>query len=454
MRKLSFSAAFLYFILAGIGALLIEYYLKEYNGQWFLWPAIFGTLLGGAVFFYAWMDFKTRMIVKLKKLAAAFAAGDLTPKVFVASDDEIGELSEALYSMAGDLKRQIRQTEEERDQIETILASMVEGVLAFDRAGRLMLINKTAEDMLAIKWEQAKGRYFLEFLQNYRLADLLKMGLSEGKVQAVEVRITPGDSEIYRAYITPIISDEGNNQGAVMVLRNVTKMRLLEKMRSEFVANVSHELRTPLTSIKGYVETLLDGDYENKVITKKFLQIINNQTDRLNRLISDLLYLSNLETGSVEIIKKSIDSAGLLNKAVNVLQPVAKEKSISLETFVHPSARKLYANQDMMEQVLINLLENAVKYSYNGGVVRAEIAPHNEGVAIRVIDNGIGIPAASLPHLFERFYRVDKARSRDVGGTGLGLSIVKHIVDRHKGYVRVESEEDRGATFTVILPKA
>jgi len=358
-----------------------------------------------------------------------------------------------LYNMAGNLKRQIQQTIQERDQMETILASMVEGVLAFDKAGRLMLINKTAEDMLALKWENAKGRYFLEFLQNYQLADLLKMGLSEGKVQAIEVRKTPEDPEIYRVYITPIIGEEGKNQGAVMVLRNVTKMRLLEKMRSEFVANVSHELRTPLTSIKGYVETLLDGDYENKVISKKFLQIINAQTDRLNRLISDLLYLSKLETGSMEVVKKNIDAASLLSKVINVLRLVAKEKNISFESYVHPSVRKICVNQDMLEQVLINLLENAVKYSHNGGVVKVEIVPHEDGIALKVIDNGIGIPANSLSHLFERFYRVDKARSRDVGGTGLGLSIVKHIVDQHRGRVQVESEEDHGAIFTVILPK-
>ena len=453
MRTLSFTAALCYLILAGIVSLLIEYYLKTFGNQSYLWLAIFGTLVASAGVFYLWINVKTRMLVKLKDLVNAFAVGDLTPKLFITAEDEIGELSEALYNMAGNLKRQIQQTIQERDQMETILASMVEGVLAFDKAGRLMLINKTAEDMLALKWENAKGRYFLEFLQNYQLADLLKMGLSEGKVQAIEVRKTPEDPEIYRVYITPIIGEEGKNQGAVMVLRNVTKMRLLEKMRSEFVANVSHELRTPLTSIKGYVETLLDGDYENKVISKKFLQIINAQTDRLNRLISDLLYLSKLETGSMEVVKKNIDAASLLSKVINVLRLVAKEKNISFESYVHPSVRKICVNQDMLEQVLINLLENAVKYSHNGGVVKVEIVPHEDGIALKVIDNGIGIPANSLSHLFERFYRVDKARSRDVGGTGLGLSIVKHIVDQHRGRVQVESEEDHGAIFTVILPK-
>ena len=453
MRTLSFTAALCFFVIAGIVSSLIEYFLKIYAEKPYLWPLIFGTLLVGAIIFYLWIDIKTKTVVKMKVLVDAFAAGDLTPKLYVGGEDELGELSEALYNMAGNLHRQIQQTIHEKDQMETILASMVEGVLAFDTTGRLMLVNKTAEEMLGIKWEQARGRFFLEFLQNYQLADLLKMGLSEGKIQAVEVRITPLDSEIYRAYITPIIGEQGKNQGAVMVLRNVTKMRLLEKMRSEFVANVSHELRTPLTSIKGYVETLLDGDYENKEISKKFLHIIDTQTDRLNRLISDLLYLSQLETGSKEIVKKNIDSALILSKAINVLQPVANEKNISLETYIHPAARKFNANQDMMEQVLINLLENAVKYSHVGGVVRVEVVSHESGIAIKVIDNGIGIPANSLGHLFERFYRVDKARTRDVGGTGLGLSIVKHIIDRHRGHVHVESVEDHGATFTVILPK-
>jgi len=453
MRKLTLKITGIYFIISALSLLSIVYAVSIVGKGGLYWPTVFGIYVLGVLIFYLWVDSDTKIITRLNKMAKAFAGGNLTSTVFITADNELGELSHSMHEMAENLNRHLTKTVQEKDQMETILASMVEGVLAFDTTGRLMLMNKTAEDMLGLTFKDAAQHYFLEILCNHQMADLLKQGLADGKRQVIEVKLSPEDPEYYRVYITPIIGKNGKCQGAIMVLRNVTKLRRLEQMRSDFVANVSHELRTPLTSIKGYVETLMDGALENFELSQHFLTIINSETNRLNRLISDLLYLSELETGRMEVVKKDIESQQFVEKVINLLKPVAQGKNITFETDVHPSAGNFRAKQDMMEQVLINLLDNAIKYSHDEGVVRVEVCPHEQGTAIRVIDRGIGIPAESLSRIFERFYRVDKARSRQVGGTGLGLSIVKHVVGRHRGQVQVESEEDRGTTFTIILPK-
>ena len=337
--------------------------------------------------------------------------------------------------------------------MQTILTSMVEEWRwPLIPPVACLLMNKTAEEMLNIAFQEAVNRIF-EILRNHQIAELLKQGLADGKRQVREVKLSPEDQEYYMVYVTPIIGINRKCQGAVMVLRNVTKMRRLEQMRSDFVANVSHELRTPLTTIKGYVETLLDGALEDGAVARGFLETINMEADRLNRLISDLLYLSELETGRTWVAKQDIDSREFMERVFDLLKPMAQGKNIKFELNVHNGAEKISVNPDMMEQVMINLLENAVKFSYQEGIVRVEVSPHEKDIAIRVIDSGIGIPAESLPRIFERFYRIDKARSRELGGTGLGLSIVKHIVSRHRGQVQVESEENRGTAFTIILPK-
>jgi two-component system phosphate regulon sensor histidine kinase PhoR len=452
MRRFTYKAALFYFFNYLLTVILL-FYVGRRSGDsesyWFLACIIFVISLTTFVF---WIDHHALLLIKLRDMVRNFTRGDLTPQSSVNSDDEIGELSEAMQLMAKKLNDNITRTLQEKDQMETILTSMVEGVLAFDMAGRLMLMNKTAEDMIGVTWKEAANHYFLEILENHLLAERLKRVLTNGKRQVVELKLAPGDPEFYRIYFTPIVGKEKSCRGAIMVLRNVTKVRLLEKMRSEFVSNVSHELRTPLTSIKGYVETLLDGAVEEEILAKKFLNIINDETDRLNRLIEDLFYLSQLETGHTEVAKKKINAALLVERVGHIIGPVAKGKKINLVSVVDPGRHTLFANQDMLEQVLINLLDNAVKYSHEGGEVLLEIAPHEQGTMLRVSDNGIGIPAESLPRMFERFYRVDKDRSRQAGGTGLGLSIVKHIVERHRGHVSVESEEGKGSTFTVIIP--
>lgn len=452
MKKLIFKIALVYILITGTGFVLLQLPLAvaQRNPQWAEIVLIFLFCLA---VFIIWLNNYLKQINKLNKMAQEFAKGNLSITVSNFTDDELGQLNNAMQIMAYNLNEYLQKTLQEKDQMETILASMVEGVLAFDLTGRLMLINKTAEKMLDVVWEESRECYFLEILENYQIANLLNNCLVDGQIQMAEVRLSSEDLEYYRVYITPINGKEGTSQGAVMVLRNVTKLRQLEQMRSEFIANVSHELRTPLTSIKGFVETLLDGALEDHEVANKFLTIINTETDRLSELISDLLFLSRLETGDMEIVKEEIDSWALLDKIINLLQPVAMNRDIKISSEVQTGAEFFQARQDMIEQVLINLLDNAIKYSHEGGLIKVIIASQEDNVVLQVIDQGIGIPPESLTRLFERFYRVDKARSRKVGGTGLGLSIVKHIVESHHGRVLVESQENRGTTFTVILPK-
>lgn len=451
MRRLTLNAVLLYALLSGSTYIIVNLVAAGFQNRWYYGLLIFGIHLVSLLIFGLWVDHYVKIVQYLNTMVKGFSRRNLIPTTFINTDGELGQLNESLHLMAKNLNKYLLMTLQEKDQMETILASMVEGVLAFDTAGRLMLMNKTAQNMLDINWEKVRKKYFLEILRNHQLADLLKVVLTEHKRQVIEVRLTPLDLEIYRVYITPIKGKDAYSQGAVMVLRNVTKVRHLEQMRTEFVANVSHELRTPMTSIKGYVETLLDGAWEDKEVSLNFLNIINAETDRLNRLISDLLYLSRLETGRMEATKKSIKAESFSQNIVNILKPLAQRKNIRIETKIIPG-QVISANESMLEQVVINLLENAIKYSHDGQSVRLEIGPYEQGTFIKVMDWGIGIPPESLPRLFERFYRVDKARSRQVGGTGLGLSIVKHIIERHRGQVQVESEEEKGTTFTVILP--
>lgn len=460
MKKFSKKATLAYIIITVTGFFIVNLLriIKNREPQWFdLLLVLFVCMFA----FFSWINYYSKELAKLNNLVKEFAADNYVSidEVDDGDNDEIDELYKSIQTLTNNSNTTMQKMLQERDQMKTILASMAEGVLAFDITGRLMLINKTAEEMLDVKWEKVHEHYFLEMLPNYQVAYLLNRCLDSGVRQVTEIKLSVLDNEYYRVYITPIKGTEKNIQGVIMVLRNITKLRQLEQMRSEFIANVSHELRTPLTSIKGYVETLLDGAIEDREHANKFLSIINAETNRLNNLISDLLFLSELESGDMEIVKKNIDSAMLLDKVINLLQPMANRKNITVLSNVIPGAETFRACQDMMEQVLINLLDNAIKYSYKEGIVNVIIEPYakdvsgEEKLAINVIDQGIGIPNENLPRLFERFYRVDKARSRQIGGTGLGLSIVKHVVERHRGSVHVVSSEKEGTVFTVIIPK-
>lgn len=398
--------------------------------------------------------FTSSMIVPLQQMtevAREMAEGKLDNFLYVNSNDEIGGLSRGLNYMAQRLKDTIRQITEERNKIQAILSSMNDGVVAIDLKGNILLINPAVERMFNITYEQSLGKGVIELVRNYELEELLHSALENGESMTREMRILAPEPKIFRISIAPLTSETGL-VGVVAVMRDITAFRQVEKMKTDFVANVSHELRTPLTSIKGFVETLLDGALTEPDTATHFLEIINEETNRLNRLITDLLSLSKIEVERVEINKSPVDLGNLIDNTVSILSPQVVEKGIAISVKKMESLPVVECDRDMIGQLLINLIDNAVKYTPRGGNIVVSAGPDGTGVKVAVKDTGIGIPVDSIPRLFERFYRVDKARSREMGGTGLGLAIVKHILEVHNGSIEVESRIGVGSTFTFYLP--
>lgn len=388
---------------------------------------------------------------RITEVAQRMAEGDLEQEIRISSRDEIGILAASLNNMARRLKENIDQITEERNKLAAILSSMDEGVLAIDRQGNIILINPVVEKLFRVTAEEAVGRNVIEVIRNYELERLIRKALEENIHQAVEMSFLMPDPRIFRVQLVPLRRGE-EMAGIVVVLRDISELRRLEQMRSEFVANVSHELRTPLTSIRGFTETLLDGALEDPTVARHFLQIIHDEAERLTRLINDLLSLSTLESRRREPNRKLLDWHRLVGEVVSMLAPLVQGKNLEVEVKVAEDLPPVPADRDMMGQMLINLLDNAIKYTPDGGKIKVAVWGEGDNLVLQVADTGIGIPPESLPRIFERFYRADKARSRELGGTGLGLAIVKHIVEAHGGRIEVESRVNGGTSFTVYLP--
>lgn len=399
-------------------------------------------------------SFTSSLVVPLQEMtsvALQMAEGKLDMNIDVRSDDEIGKLGRGLNYMAQRLRDTIRQITEEKNKAKAILTSMNDGVIAIDSKGAIILINPAVERMFNVSYENIVGKSVIEVIRNFDLEKLLYQGLNSVDGVSAELQMFVPDPKTFRVSTVPLTSETGV-VGVVAVLRDVTAFREVERMKTDFVANVSHELRTPLTSIKGFVETLLDGALDEPDTARHFLEIINDETERLNRLISDLLSLSKIEAKQMEANKEMLNLAKIINNTVSILYPQASEKNLKLEATIHPSLPDIEADEDMVGQILINLVDNAIKYTPEGGKVLVTALGEDNMAKISVADTGIGIPRESIPRLFERFYRVDKARSREMGGTGLGLAIVKHILEIHHGRIEVESTVGKGSTFTVYLP--
>lgn len=399
-------------------------------------------------------SFTSSLVVPLQEMtqvAGEIAEGKLDRTLNVNSNDEIGALSRGLNYMAERLRDNIRQITEERNKVKAILASMSDGVIAVDCNGNILLINPAAERIFNIKYENSMGKGVIEVIRNYDLEKLLQAALMSEESITQEVQIFVPDPKSFRISTAPLMSETGV-VGVVAVLRDITAFREVERMKTDFVANVSHELRTPLTSIKGFVETLMDGALEDPKTAAHFLEIINDETDRLNRLISDLLSLSKVEAKQGQIRKTALNLDKLIINTVSILSPQASEKNQILNVDIKTPLPVISADEDMIGQLLINLVDNAIKYTPDGGQIDIRAERWDDSVKIAVSDTGIGIPRDSIPRLFERFYRVDKARSREMGGTGLGLAIVKHILEVHSGRIEVDSIVGQGSTFTVYLP--
>ncbi len=389
----------------------------------------------------------------IQRGAERFADGDFSHELHVSSTDEIGGVAVSLNRMASQLNETIQDITLQRNERQAVLAGMTEGVLAVDDAERVITINAAAARLLGVERDGAEGRSIQETVRNPELQRFVAAALAKG--DPVEDDLTlyvDGEARAVQAHGARLAEHDGGASGAVIVLNDVTRLRRYEDIRRDFVANVSHEIKTPVTSIKGFAETLLEGALDDRDNSERFLRIIAGQADRLSAIIEDLLSLSALEmgTGDDAIPLERGSVRDVLQVAVGVCEMKAAAKDITLT--VDSADLVAEMNPPLLEQAVVNLIDNAVKYSPESSSVEVSASAAGDETQIVVRDHGPGIPREHLDRLFERFYRIDKARSRDLGGTGLGLAIVKHIVAAHGGTVTVESTPGLGSIFRIHLP--
>jgi two-component system phosphate regulon sensor histidine kinase PhoR len=411
-----------------------------------LLAALIGLLLSRAI---------SRQMRLVEEGAERFAKGDFASRLPVPRIEEFAVVAESVNEMADELDEQIRGLTRERNEREAVLASMVEGVVAVDVDERVITVNEAAAHLLGAGRADAVGSSIQEVVRNPELQRVVaETLLGEGPVEAELVLRVGAEDRILQANGTLLRGESsGSVAGAVVVLNDVTRLKRLEAVRRDFVANVSHELKTPVTSIKGFTETLLDGAGDDPEARERFLRIVAGQADRLNSIISDLLALSTLEAdraGGAPLQEAEV--CDVVHVAVEVCGVKAEGKGIRLDVAC-PESVSASINPPLLEQAVVNLVDNAIKYSPEGSTVLIGLEARPSQVVITVRDQGPGIAREHLPRLFERFYRVDEARSRDLGGTGLGLAIVKHIAQLHGGRVGVDSRVGAGSVFSLYLPR-
>lgn len=403
----------------------------------------------------------SRPLEEMTKTAERFARGDfqqrMTPRLGKKSSREVAALALSMDKMAEMLDEKIKAIITHRNQLETVFSSMVEAVIAIDRNERVISINTAAAELLGISRDAALGKMVQEIVRNSHLQEQVEKILSTRESVEDEVVLKdPGGDRFLQTSVVTLYDGKGESAGVLIVMNDVTRLRRLERIRRDFVANVSHELRTPITSIRGYVETLLDGALDDREDAEKFLKIVFRQSQRLNAIIDDLLALSRIEqeSGDGSIHMEEAPLRCVLETAVQTCQVNADRHGVKLDLDC-PDTIMALMNEALLEQAVVNLLVNAIKYSTEGGTifVRAEPAKGagTDSIRISVRDTGCGISPEHLPRLFERFYRSDKARSRELGGTGLGLAIVKHIAGAHRGRIEVSSRLGEGSEFILTI---
>jgi len=396
----------------------------------------------------------SRPLELLRLGAERFARGDLTHRLAVPPSREIAALAESMNKMASQLDERIRTIVAQKNEQQAVLSSMIEGVIAVSTDGKVTSLNHAAAEMLQETAAHAEGRTVEEVVRNTELQQFIHQAL--GSNEPVEGQIILHENSRSEQYLqshgTMLKDDQGRKIGVLIVMNDMTHIRRLEQVRRDFVANVSHELKTPVTSIKGFIETLLDGAMNKPQDGKRFLEIIARQTDRLNSIIDDLLTLSHIEQlSNAQIMMEPLLLHPVLTAAVGLCEIKATEKKMSVQIDCDETA-KVIANASLLEQAIVNLVDNAIKYSESESDIRLEVVQNEAETLIHIHDHGCGIAKDQLSRVFERFYRVDKARSRALGGTGLGLAIVNHIAQSHNGRVSVESVVGKGSTFTLHLP--
>ena len=378
--------------------------------------------------------------------------GDFSRRVLVRSTDEIGQLSRAFNELSQTLEEMFQTIHDRENKLNAILTSMGEGVLAVDSNYKVILANRSMAELINEAEESLIGKDLIEVIQSYQLVEVVADTLATSKSIETEIKLYPSSRRTIAVTSSPLEDENSETIGAVIVLRDVTELRRLESMRKEFVANVSHELRTPLTSIKGFVETILNGKTNDAALVERFLTIVNGETDRMITLINDLLDLTKIENRKQRLIFEPVNIRKIFEDTITVLSSKAEQKEIVVENKLDDII--VFGDPKLLRQVSVNLIDNAIKYNKEGGCVWVDAAVEDGTACISVNDTGFGIPSDHLDRIFERFYRVDKGRP-GIRRHRLGLSIVKHIIDRHNGKIWAESEFGEGTRvkFTLKLVK-
>ena len=405
------------------------------------------ALLLAAIMGYVFAQTLTGPILALTKGAKSLAEGDMSQSLKVRSSDEIGQLTSSFNYMAEELAKNMSEISREKNRLEILLHNMSDGVISFDKDGNLMLANTAAANMLDV---EEMNMSFTDFIREYDINSGVYLDMGNEPSKTVTF---PVGKQFINANFSPYYDKKGEIEGLVVVLQDITEQKKLDDMRKEFVANVSHELRTPLTTVKSYTETLLDGAMEEEELAKEFLTIINSEADRMAFLVRDLLQLTRFDNKQVRLDMTEIEMNDFLSMTVrqNKIHAEAKNQQLSFEPYEHMVV--VHGDRDRVGQVVNNIVTNAIKYSLEQATIRIFITEDEQYFKINVKDTGMGISREDLPRIFERFYRVDKARSRAMGGTGLGLAIAKEIMETHGGKLTAESEYGKGTTMTMWFPK-
>lgn len=391
-------------------------------------------------------------VVQLYETVDRWAGGDLASRVYLDTDDPLDPLAHGMNRVAEVLDERTQDLIRDKERLEAILTSMANGIIIFDRALYITLINRAALDLFGVTEDQAVGHHVLEAIRATAVENALLKVTRLGQAAVIEWAPDPRQDALIECSMAPV-GQVGGGFGAVLVARDITAQRRLDRMRSDFVANVSHELQTPLTTIIGFAEALSDEVPPDPEDARRFIGLIHEEARRLSRLVDDLLALSRLEHHSLPSRRHAVALSELVDDVVLQLRGRAETQGLSLSADAGRAAFA-WGDRDLLREVLLNLVSNSIQYTPEGGHIVVTVRTSANEVRIMVEDDGIGIPSQDLPRIFERFYRVDKDRSRRSGGTGLGLAIVKHIVEFLHGSIRVASELNRGSTFTVVLPRA
>jgi two-component system phosphate regulon sensor histidine kinase PhoR len=401
-----------------------------------------------ALLFSYWL---TAPIKKIEKFTEKLRQGEPAGTIFLKTSDETKKLADNINYLVEELKNQLKVANEEKAKLVTAFASMTEGILILDAGDKIEVVNPSLGNLLASQYGDIKGQTLMEAFRNVELQKAFLQFKKTRQPAAQEITLGNIDPVILNISISAV---EGSAAGEknMIVFHDITRLKKLERVRTDFVANVTHEIRTPLTSILGYLETIKDGAIDNKEEARQFIEIIISHAERLNRLVEDLLTISKIELGEINFHFEHVSLSDVVTGVVSLIEPKAVLKKIKIDNRLTDKLAPVTADKDRLTQVFVNILDNAVKFTPDAGEITIEASEDKEGISVSITDNGIGIPESEISRLGERFYRVDKTRSRNLGGTGLGLSIVKHLMIAHGGKMEIESRLGHGTKVSLFFP--